>query len=245
MLHLQLNLANTVSARIMNRIYCIILHRRCFCLVARPSRMHRMQFFGSAAQMVSLHFAERRRINTFVGIVWIWPDMILVSSRKAPVHLAIDLTPRDIQFSLGCDVSDNWKTVAWDATGKEDFSICDSIVHNNTIYTFGILRIDMDWHGLTWIGMDWQKATEEAALPSKEEVTEVTEISEVPRCSFRYFRIFSVNERNERNERPTINDNKKIGVSQLFAISKFIWQQSCTLCMFFNMQHVRPLKFSF
>ena len=63
MLHLQLNLANTVSAR-------IILHRRCFCLVARPSRMHRMQFFGSAAQMVSLHFAERRR-NTFVGIVWL------------------------------------------------------------------------------------------------------------------------------------------------------------------------------
>ena len=157
MLHLQLNLANTVSARIMNRIYCIILHRRCFCLVARPSRMHRMQFFGSAAQMVSLHFAERRRINTFVGIVWIWPDMILVSSRKAPVHLAIDLTPRDIQFSLGCDVSDNWKTVAWDATGKEDFSICDSIVHNNTIYTFGILRIDMDWHGLAWIDKRPQK----------------------------------------------------------------------------------------
>ena len=137
MLHLQLNLANTVSARIMNILHHIASALFLSCGTSVQDAQNAVLRVSRADGISSFRREKKKHIC--------WN------------RLAIDLTLRDIQFSLGCDVSDNWKTVAWDATGKEDFSMCDSIVHNNTIYTFGILRIDMDWHGLTWIDKRPQK----------------------------------------------------------------------------------------
>ena len=132
-----------------------------------------MQFFGSAAQMVSLYFAGTRRVETFV---WNCLAMIiLVSCRKTPVHLARLNTKRhriqSIDWWRVQDVSDIWKTVARDATGKTSPSVTQSGLTKGHRGCAAFQRggdRDLSWGAMDCHGVPVKRCSEEKERKERE-----------------------------------------------------------------------------